>query len=129
MKKLQKITLVLFLNLLIGGVAFAAFPVKKTSETLNNVENVEVTDQVIESQLIETLDADAAVSQLEEAAAPAANNDLLITLLLWFFLGGLAAHRWYKRKPIGWNILFILTGAGCGVWAIVDLIHILTGKF
>jgi len=127
MKKLQRITLVLFLNLLIGGVAFAAFPVKKTSETL---ENIEVTDQVIDSQIIETLDADATVSQLEEeAAAPAATNDLLITLLLWLVLGGLAAHRWYKRKPIGWNILFILTGAGCGVWAIVDLVHILTGKF
>ncbi|HBF20672.1 MAG: hypothetical protein CMI36_10450 [Owenweeksia sp.] len=52
-----------------------------------------------------------------------------ITLALWFFLGGLAAHRWYKKKPVGWNILFILTAGGCGIWAIVDLVHILQQDF
>ena len=57
------------------------------------------------------------------------DQEKLITLLLWFFLGGLAAHRWYVGKPTGWNILFILTAGGCGVWAIVDLINILTDKF
>lgn len=57
------------------------------------------------------------------------DTELIITLLLWFFLGALAAHRWYKGKPTGWNILFILTGGGCGIWALVDLINILTGKF
>ncbi len=57
------------------------------------------------------------------------NNEMWITLALWFFLGGFAAHRWYRGKPAGWNILFILTLGGCGIWAIVDLINILTGKF
>jgi hypothetical protein len=50
-------------------------------------------------------------------------------LLLLLFLGGLAAHRWYKGKPAGWNILFILTAGGCGIWALVDLVNILTKKF
>jgi hypothetical protein len=49
--------------------------------------------------------------------------------LLWFFLGGFAAHRWYAKKPIGWNILFILTAGGCGVWAIFDLVNIIKGDF
>ena len=74
----------------------------------------------------------AAVSKTTvEKASPVAgnNNDLIITLLLWFFLGGLAAHRWYKGKPVGWNILFILTAGGCGIWAIVDLVNILKGTF
>ena len=57
------------------------------------------------------------------------DEEKMITLLLWFFLGGLAAHRWYAGKPVGWNILFILTGGGCLVWAIVDLVNILTDKF
>lgn len=127
MKKLQKFTLLLLVNVLIGGVAFAAFPVKQSFENQNNVE---VTSQVIDTQAVETINTDAVVSQLEKTTAPtAADDDLLITILLWFFLGGFAAHRWYKRKPIGWNILFILTAGGCGVWAIVDLINILTGNF
>lgn len=127
MKKLQKFTLLLLVNVLIGGVAFAAFPVKQSFENQNNVE---VTSQVIDTQAVETINTDAVVSQLEKTTAPtAADDNLLITILLWFFLGGFAAHRWYKRKPIGWNILFILTAGGCGVWAIVDLINILTGNF
>ncbi|MDZ7847578.1 MAG: NINE protein [Owenweeksia sp.] len=49
----------------------------------------------------------------------------------WLFgsPGLFAAHRWYAGKPTGWNILFILTGGGCGVWAIVDLINILKQDF
>ena len=57
------------------------------------------------------------------------DEEQLITLALWFFLGGLAAHRWYAGKSAGSNILFILTAGGCGIWAIVDLINILTGDF
>jgi hypothetical protein len=57
------------------------------------------------------------------------DREMWITVVLWFFLGAFAAHRWYRKKPTGWNILFILTEGGCGVWAIVDLINILTGKF
>lgn len=56
-------------------------------------------------------------------------KEMWITLALWWFLGIFAAHRWYRGKPAGWNILFILTLGGCGIWAIVDLINILTGKF
>ena len=55
--------------------------------------------------------------------------ELIITLALWFFLGFLAAHRWYAQKPVGWNILFILTLGGLGIWALVDLINILTGNW
>jgi TM2 domain-containing membrane protein YozV len=63
--------------------------------------------------------------------APMSKSDkeLLILILLWLFLGGFAAHRWYAGKPLGWNILFILTAGGCGVWAIVDLINIIKGDF
>ncbi|MCF8253018.1 MAG: TM2 domain-containing protein [Bacteroidia bacterium] len=56
-------------------------------------------------------------------------DEKLILVLLCVFLGGVAAHRWYAKKPIGWNILFILTGGGCGIWWLIDLIHILTDEF
>lgn len=52
-----------------------------------------------------------------------------ILIALWFFLGGLAAHRWYAKKPVFANILFIITAGGCGIWAIIDLIKILQQRF
>ncbi len=70
-----------------------------------------------------------AASALSPAAADGADDEKIILLLLWLFLGGLAAHRWYAKKPAGWNILFILTLGGLGIWAIVDLINILTDNF
>lgn len=69
----------------------------------------------------------------EDALSPAysskEDDTFIITLLLWFFLGGLAGHRWYKEKPVGWNILFILTLGGLGIWWIVDGINILSKNF
>ena len=55
-------------------------------------------------------------------------KDWLVTLLLCLFLGGFGAHRFYVGK-IGTGILQLLTCGFCGIWAIVDLIMIITGKF
>jgi TM2 domain-containing membrane protein YozV len=47
--------------------------------------------------------------------------------LLCFFLGGLGIHRFYLGyTTIG--ILQLLTAGGCGIWAIIDFIMILTGS-
>lgn len=70
-----------------------------------------------------------AANALSPAAAASSSDNMVILLLLWFFLGGLAAHRWYAKKPTGWNILFILTAGGLGIWWIIDMIHILQGEF
>lgn len=50
------------------------------------------------------------------------------TLLLCVFLGGLGAHRFYVGRT-GSGIAQLLTGGGCGVWALVDLVMIITGRF
>ncbi|EWT03324.1 hypothetical protein N865_19090 [Intrasporangium oryzae NRRL B-24470] len=52
----------------------------------------------------------------------------LAAALLCGFLGVLGVHRFYVGK-IGTGIVFILTGGGLGIWWIVDLILLLTGKF
>ena len=54
-------------------------------------------------------------------------KDWLTTLLLCIFLGGLGVHRFYAGK-IGTGILQLITVGGCGIWTLVDLIMIITGR-
>ena len=42
------------------------------------------------------------------------------TWLLWFFLGGLGAHRYYLGKT-GSAIAMTLTLGGLGIWSLIDL--------
>jgi outer membrane murein-binding lipoprotein Lpp len=129
MKNINKIfAAILVAFLLVAGTTYASFPVKnetKKEQTSKTVSKTELKaakaelNQIVASQKVENINP-TEVTELDEK---------IILLLLWFFLGGLAAHRWYKGKPVGWNILFIITAGGCGIWAIVDLVNILTDKF
>lgn len=55
-------------------------------------------------------------------------KDWLVTLLLCLFLGSVGGHRFYTGK-IGTGILQLITVGGCGIWTIIDLIMIISGKF
>ncbi|KAA3615926.1 MAG: TM2 domain-containing protein [Flavobacterium sp.] len=107
-----KIIFSMMLLLLSMGTSYASFPVQRaaasTETTVTNGDEVH-----LESP----------------AASTTAGDDWVVALLLWFFLGGLAGHRWYLGSPVGWNILFILTLGGLGVWWIVDGIDIITQNY
>jgi len=127
MKKLFTLLLVCFFA---TGVTFASFPVEKeqsikketTISVVEGAANNEIAEIVRVSELLEK-------NVSKKSSRNSGSSDLLPLVLLWVFLGGFAAHRWYAGKPVGANILFILTAGGCGIWAIIDLVKILTNKF
>ncbi|AZQ43786.1 TM2 domain-containing protein [Nonlabens ponticola] len=99
--------------MLISSISYASFPVERNVVTTINVETaVEETTTVLSSP-----------------AAVVWEESQTIATVLWFFLGFVAGHRWYLGSPVGWNILYILTFGGLGIWAIIDLIDILTGNY
>lgn len=128
-KKLYSLILLMFL--FIGSSVFASFPVKTVNNEKVANEEVVINKQNVEKKINSQINAEfsAAKTKVATTKAGGSDNEKLITILLWFFLGLFAAHRWYKKKPVGWNILFILTAGGCGIWAIIDLVHIITDKF
>jgi len=99
--------------MMVSNLSFASFPVERTVVTTSSNETAV-------SEATVTLSSPAAVSLSEE---------MWIAAGLWLILGGFAAHRWYLGSPIGWNILFILTLGGLGVWWIIDGIDILTDSW
>ena len=116
---MKKVLFSLLAMLVIGaGTVEASFPVKKS----NNDQSVEAS---VDADL--SLVQDEAVAETSDAGG--FDSDDWILLALWFFLGGFAAHRWYAKKPVGWNLLYILTFGGLLIWAIVDLVQILSQDF
>lgn len=55
-------------------------------------------------------------------------KQFMITLLLAIFAGGFGAHRFYTGHMV-YGIIQLLTVGGCGVWALIDIIMIVTGKY
>lgn len=124
----------MFLCILGVGTTDASFPVKKgnQSETVSSdstVPNITAEEtQTIEASEQEFMDKSEEKIEATQDSGKFTEDDWIL-LLLWFVLGYFAAHRWYAGRPVGWNILYILTAGGCGIWALVDLINILRRDF
>ena len=56
------------------------------------------------------------------------DKDWTTLLILSILLGGLGVDRFYAGH-IGLGVLKLLTLGGCGIWSLIDIILVATGKF
>lgn len=92
---------------LMMSVTYASFPVQRTTS-----ENV----TVVEEQQ----------DELSSPAAAASGKSQVIALILCALIGGLGIHRFYLGYT--WQgVVQLLTLGGCGIWALIDLVRIITG--
>ena len=63
---------------------------------------------------------------VKKNADPGEGKSQMIALILCIFVGVLGIHRFYLGYTME-GVLQLLTGGGCGVWALIDLIRIITG--
>ena len=61
-------------------------------------------------------------------AGEKSEKNALVALLLCIFLGGFGVHRFFVGK-VGTGVAMLFTLGGCGIWALIDLIMIVMGKF
>jgi TM2 domain-containing membrane protein YozV len=96
--------------------AYAAHPIETTIAT------TQTTEQPVVSQQRDT----AAMENNAAAENQAGGKSQVIALILCILVGGLGIHRFYLGYT--WQgVVQLLTGGGCGIWALIDLIRIITG--
>ncbi len=124
-KHLTLIALFVVLAITGGTLGYAAFPVSSqqaqtTSVAANQATQIADLQQRIEQTMQE---------QAPTAPAPAttgSGKSQVIALILAIVLGGLGIHRFYLGYT--WQgVVQLLTAGGCGIWALIDLIRIITG--
>jgi serine/threonine protein kinase len=64
----------------------------------------------------------------DESSVKKSDYDALVVLLLYFFFGVWGVHRVYVGKYFS-AICYMFTLAGLGIWALIDLINIVSGNF
>ena len=70
--------------------------------------------------------SNANTKAVKKNADPGEGKSQMIALILCFFVGVLGIHRFYLGYTME-GVLMLITVGGCGLWAMIDLIRIITG--
>jgi hypothetical protein len=119
------------INMISSSSSYAAFPISKT--TTASAQEI-----ILEKEIsaITTSTTTKAVTKIKTekkknffsrmVAKLGGSKSQVVALILCIFLGGLGIHRFYLGYT--WQgIVQLLTAGGCGIWALIDLIRIITG--
>lgn len=119
----SKITAILPLQFQLDNIS------NENSNTFNLKSTVPIlkTTNKTETKLVQTNRANQVKrSIMNPGKKSSGGKSQIIAAVLCFLLGYLGIHRFYLGyTTVG--ILQLLTAGGCGIWALIDLIRILTG--
>lgn len=127
MKRLLLLLPVLML-LLTSAIPPSTTPTAPTSLSADYKEAKAQLEQYKGSKLNlkEKIGLKIATKQMQKSAAEGGGKSQLVALLLALFVGVLGIHRFYLGYT-GIGIVQLLTFGGLGIWALIDLILIITG--
>jgi hypothetical protein len=114
--------------LLIAGfsISRAAFPVAAPSATSTSMNNGSSSATAGDVNASYETAAPASMKATPTHPATGGGKSQIVALILCALIGGLGIHRFYLGYT--WQgVVQLLTAGGCGVWALIDLIRIITG--
>ena len=125
-KNLRILLAVVILMATSAMISYAAFPVSSQgSNTTALIDNYRASsNETVAKQADEPVSKTA--SMPAKSGGHHSGKSQIVAAVLCFFLGGLGIHRFYLGYT--WQgIVQLLTGGGCGIWALIDFIRILMG--
>ena len=100
--------------------AMSVYQTPQSSYPTTNPQNYVAQQPVMQQPVMQQ-----PVMQQRTYVSPSGSQpSILISYLLWFLIGPLGIHHLYMGRGVGIWILALITGQGCGLWWLIDLLLI-----